>query len=90
MVGEDAEAAGEGRDVDLLDVGVGVVHRVRRGEGERHLGHAAPLLGNERCARCLGRGQKLHSLDISGLSRILSEEIDFSNFGRFMLLKLEH
>merc|ERR1712122_89896 len=46
VVGEDAEAAGEGGDVDLLDVGVGVVHRVRRGEGERHLGHAALLRGH--------------------------------------------
>ena len=48
MVGEDAEAAGEGGDVDLLDVGVRVVHGVGRGEGERHLGHAASLFGDER------------------------------------------
>ena len=51
VVGEDAEAAGEGGDVDLLDVGVRVVHRVRRGEGERHLGHAALLLRDERGGR---------------------------------------
>ena len=48
MVGEDAEAAGEGGDVDLLDVGVRVVHGAGRSEGERHLGHAALLWRDER------------------------------------------
>ena len=45
VVGEDTEAAGEGGHVDLLHVGVSVVHRVGRSEGERHLRHAAPLDG---------------------------------------------
>ena len=51
MVGEYAEAAGERGHVDLPHVGVRVVHRVRRREGERHLGHAALLQHGTVCVK---------------------------------------